>query len=66
MAGITGLVDSHCARRLLATVDVSFILIFLVILALLVGGDLWKPVSVASLSSFNFDTLSHESNKADI
>lgn len=43
-----------------------FILIFLVILALLVGGELWKLVSVTSLSSLHFDPLSHEWNEADV
>lgn len=43
-----------------------FILIFLVILALLVGGELWKLVSVTSLSSLRFDPLSHEWNEADV
>lgn len=42
-----------------------FILIFLVFLVLLAGGELCELVSAPSSSSFHFDALSHDSNEAD-
>lgn len=62
MAWWTLIVPMACWQQLMFL----FILIFLVILALLVGGELWKLVSVTSLSSLRFDPLSHEWNEADV
>ncbi len=62
MARWTLIVPTACWQQLMFL----FIIIFLVILALLAGGELWKSVSVASLSSFHFDALSHESNENDV